>query len=752
MQQMYVPSKLYRHVYVVPVRRKLETGQIVYKFRFEEFVEYHEKRDRRVHKVASRRCLANLCNEELTESTVIVTLVGCDQYGIRVPPAELRKMLYFATLCLSDEGVEYVPLWTQSSGKSNTFYEVPAPVFEKLASRFDRSVDAEKFAAYIGLLFSEVTDSALTVVPAKWSEPQHGEDGNGIISPKLFGSRKTHQIRAVVLDLDRWPLLVGKGILTPVVALGDDECYLNDTQIKWAHESVAEDMPLFIAKTAVNDKPGKQSVSFEFVQLLKDVQEVWDVLKERTQEATLELLDLIREGNEVKLLRRLGSLSTNEDGQLLPADRNAISALRSNVPMCAELEQRLGRVFVRELAEKVFVSAGIFGRSYLAIQHDKLGARPMTWAEADAHPERVKCLAFRMPLTSDANVVPFSKALKNGLVHPDAMARMDGDSDGDRIVVIDDAEIVQLFIKHRIGFTVDHKPEKARNESPLAAERMFDLAVQAMADGVYMGALTMRAHNLLAEGKLGLAAWCGWLAQMSPMLLKWDIMIEGVPARAWMALEMDNGIGQAQWKEKQRDASKCNSPRELYNLGIRSPQSIIDWCWNWGIQAVRAWHKTNTLKPLVLPSVARLAWEANPGLEIGGREVRWRRALVAKWGKYWTENYGDRKMSHSALYQELEEIGEKASVAELAALLLWKPKPKETDTKPRTGFALKWHVMGTQWERVLGLRESVQAYLFGKDFEDTLEANVQATVRESLGPGYAERMDEPVLQDEESLW
>jgi hypothetical protein len=598
----------------------------------------------------------------------------------------------------SDELGDLVPLWTQSSGKSATFYLVPEPVFEKLASRFNRDTDAETFAACVGLLFSDVTSEPVVEVPAVWGKAEHGEDGNGTIARKLWG-RHTRQFRAVALDSEGWPILLGKGTLSPVKKLDrSGACYLNDSMIKWAHPNIDAGETILLARTVVDDRPIKIPVTWELIQLLKDVPEVHAILEKRTKEASAQLLRLVQAGNELELLKRLGQLKM-EDGELRPADRNVLSALRSNFPWCRELEERLGRIFVRELTEKIAVSGGLWGWGYLAIQHNQIGEKPCSWEEA-------KCFAFRLPLTSGANLVPFRRDPK-GKVHPEAMARMDGDSDGDRVVVISDPEIVNLVRNHRLGFVAPHKPKKERHHSPLTSERMRSLAVTVISDAPLMGCLTLRQHGLLTAGLLEEAAWAGWLAQMSPMLIKWQVQYQGRDIRRVMWDEVRKGLPNPHWREMQARAKEMNTPRDLVDLHIAEPESLIDRTWNWMIAAVQEWDRANPHKPLSLPSVAKAAWRVRKDLKIGGHALRWRIEVVRTWGRYWAEHYGE-PVDHSAIYRWAKEVGESATIDQLVAMLLWRP------TTGRSGFALKWAVMGTRWEDVLGYRPEVAAYVLNR--------------------------------------
>jgi hypothetical protein len=195
---------------------------------------------------------------------------------------------------------------------------------------------------------------------------------------------------------------------------------------------------------------------------------------------------------------------------------------------------------------------------------------------------------------------------------------------------------------------------------------------------------------------------------MSPMLIKWDITVDGRPARNVMWEEArKGGIDQIQWRTKRAQTSGFASPRELYHSGIRKPENLLDRTWNWMVQAVREWAKANPLKPLSLPSVARVAWHVRKDLIVGGHALRWRRMVVTTWGKYWAENYG-KEISHRPIYQWAEDVGKAATVDQLVGLLLWRP------ASGRTGFALKWHVLGPRWEEVLGYRPEVEAYLLDR--------------------------------------
>ena len=717
----YIPAVQISTKYVLPIVSTLPNGQTVFDYTVADYQAITGR------KIADKRCLACFCPALIGQVT-IVRLIDVDQHGKRLP-SELMAQALIVALHSFDE--PQVPLWTASSGKNGTYYCVPVPVFERLLDSLgiDRETGAEKFAAYIGLLFSDVSDAPVAAVPAMWDEPRHGEDGNAVISRALFGSR-TRQVRMLAVDDEGWPALLGKGILTPLAAMDGDPrgAYLNSTQVKVAHPDVNQSQYIYIVPTIVDDRPIRIPATWELIELLQDVPEVRKILKARTQDATNEVLDLLREGDRVKLLKRLGQLRLDDDGKLIQTDRNVLSALRANFPWCEELEKRLGRVFIDELARRIAPSGGVYAWSYLAVQHDKLGARPCSWEQAVS-------VAYRVPLTSVDNLVPFAKVLRNGLVHPDVMAAMEGDSDGDRINVISDPEIVELLKTRRLEFRAGHKPAKTRAQSPVSVDRQIDLAIQTREDLDGVGRLTMAMHTNLVAGQVEEAANAGWLAQLCPMLLKWQIVVDGLPARDVIRMALTKKAGTAQWRAKQREAKALESPRELYHLGIRSNQSLIDYTWNVMVRTVREWVKANPLQQLSLPTTARLAWTANPEMRIAGSDMRWRYDVVKTWGQYWAQwrDDGSPEISHKALYQTLEGLGEKASVSALVSLLLWRPQSEST------GFALKWHVLGRRWEDVLGLREEVKDWALAENIDRDLSACLSAAIRASLGLGYAER-------------
>ena len=714
-----VPVREYDHIYVV-ADPTCKVG-----FRLVEFNAFHKELGHRVSEdkayKLTKRCLANLCTPELTDNVTWITLV--------CPQSMLVQAALYA--CHNIKDGELKPLWTQSGGKNGTFAMVPLGVFDRLSRPFDQAKDAEVFAAYIGLLFSDVTADPVLRTPAVWGIAKHGEDGNGVVGLAEWGKR-AQQVRMLSIDDEGWPCLLGKGILQPVADWAGVS--LNDTMIKWASPEATE---IIIARTNVTDKPSKFPVTFLVTHLVEDCPEVRAFFKSMVQGSTKSLLSLITERNIPALLARLGAMNVS-GGKLLTAKRNALSALRSNLPWCIEAEARLGRVFVREIVERIAPSAGLFGWGYLAIQHDEYGRSGITLdvirKDIKANPYRmafwlaaIKSMAFRIPLMSAANIVCFKFVLSDGRVHPDVMAAMDGDSDGDKVVVVKDRQFIALMLGHAIILEVGAKPDPVRNQSPITAARQVDLAVQAVEDGAYVGILTMRAHVLLAAGRLQEAAECAWLAKIAPMLHKWDIPVGEIPARLACHLEASKQTGVALWKVQQRKAKKLDSLRDLVGLEIADPKSLQDRLWNWTIETVTVWAGENELAPLNLLSVARIAVKSHGGKAPSGQNHAWARNVVSVWGGYWEDHYDDPTgTSHSVIYKQVAAMGAAASPMEKVALLLWTPRREGS-----TGFALKWHAMGVTWEEVLGLRPAV-AEVVSKKVDDAALKMLCDAVAEAL--------------------
>ena len=172
----------------------------------------------------TKRCLANMV-AGLAAATTIVHIPDVTPKGERLDMSEWMEAFWFAC------GEFGVPMWTQSGLKAKTFYFVRQEMFKKLASKWNIAKDGPKFAAYGGLLFSEMdSDSeALEVELKSIAKPSNGEDGNCVVNPDVWGL-KACQFRLVRLDgRDGLPIALGKGIGVPVK--GTKSIKLNSTHV-----------------------------------------------------------------------------------------------------------------------------------------------------------------------------------------------------------------------------------------------------------------------------------------------------------------------------------------------------------------------------------------------------------------------------------------------------------------------------------------------------------------------------------------
>ncbi len=145
------------------------------------------------------------------------------------------------------------------------FYFISEEMFEKLIGKWDRAKDGPKFAAYVGLLFSEMDRREPIVSNIQVAQASDGQDGNCAVDPDVWGDASC-QFRAMQLDGDGLPVALGKGICTSVKDAQGIQ--LNDSQIKW-------------------------SGSGKFVILRnKDASQVHQVLARRAKDAVAELLSL----------------------------------------------------------------------------------------------------------------------------------------------------------------------------------------------------------------------------------------------------------------------------------------------------------------------------------------------------------------------------------------------------------------------------------------------------------------------------
>ncbi len=374
----------YKQVEVVAVRKETVIG---------DFVEFSaEKRGtvlsaergniRLIQRATTKRfCLANMV-KGLPEATTIVHIPDRSIKGEELDSTEWQNAFWWACDRYG------VPTWTQSSIKSLTFYFIAEKMFDKLASKWNLAEDGAKFSSYIGLLFSEMTgDEPLVVEITKIAACDDGQDGNCAVSTRMYGN-KTTQFRALKIDeRDGMPLGLGKGIMSPVMGASDVPA-LNDSQIKWGKAGKY----IILKNNNVNSDKRPIYISAEPVLMLKDAPEVRTFLADRTRKAVAEYVSLLSPENKPALLRRLGGLRLNESGELESSKRAVIEALRSDMPWCREIEERISRFAIRDIVDHIIPSGGIRGWGSVMVISDEHGTANCDWKDA-------KCFAIRVPVT-----------------------------------------------------------------------------------------------------------------------------------------------------------------------------------------------------------------------------------------------------------------------------------------------------------------------------------------------------------------
>ena len=132
-----------------------------------------------------KNCAANYV-PGLVDATTIVHIPTKDSCGEAIP-SERWNALFLQAAALYG-----VPMWTQSSIKSTTFYFVKEEMWEQLANEYDRNTMGHRFAAYSGLLFSEMTDEKPLAFDVDEIKPEgeenDGVDGNCLVDKAIWGS------------------------------------------------------------------------------------------------------------------------------------------------------------------------------------------------------------------------------------------------------------------------------------------------------------------------------------------------------------------------------------------------------------------------------------------------------------------------------------------------------------------------------------------------------------------------------------
>jgi hypothetical protein len=644
----------------------------------------------------TKRCLANHV-PGLREATTIVHIPDVDMHGKQLDRAQWEQAFWFAC---DKYGV---PLWTQSSIKHNTFYFIERPMFDRLTSKWNLAEDGPKFAAYIGLLFSETDEcepmrfTLKSVCPAP-----DGKDGSCNVGAEWWPFAGTKQIRGMILPQDGIPEGYIKGIVVPVE--GDFEPELNNNQVKYGVAGA-------VVMLTNDEEPGytrKMWASAEISVFLKDNKEVRNFAAGRVRRIVRDYLNDLTEDGIPRLLKRLGGLKLNTAGELADSLRAVIDALRANIPWCREIEERVTRFAIREICEHIIPSLGIEAWFSTMVISDEFGVQACALEDA-------RCFAFRIPVTGANAIIPLPKNPyvrgKGMVVHSSVAKLASGDDDNDKLNLVTDREAVEL-IKRNLDTRIvsGMKPEKSKAKHELTPRFMEDAAINQVSNAWMVGALTIAGWKMIQAGDVDMASKMLDLANIEPMTYKHSVVIDGQPFAEYASgkygqIREELKAITLHWRDRGVESAGWSSIRQLASSEITDPASHLDWAWNAAVDAAKSWAAKNELRPLSLSAVSRVAF-AERRIALGGSDLRAARGIIAEWGEYWAEIRRNKALQgdHSRIYKRACEWGKTASPTEIAALLVWRPMNPES-----TGFSLKWHAVfaAGRGAEVLGLRPSV---------------------------------------------
>jgi hypothetical protein len=625
----------------------------------------------------------------LDEFSIIVSVPDMALDGTKLTYEERAQALYQG---LRQGGYRYVPMPTQSGLKEGNIFAVRQDAFNDIASVWDLDKDGPKISVYGGLIASD-TRFSTTSFHVKVRAALNGRDGNCEMRKLPLGWGKlTTQFRAMVLGapitakpvLKLVPHAFTKGTIVELAG-ADEAPELNDSQVKMSAfgSPVGFQGDFLIAPCDTTAKLRKVWASCEPILMLRHTPAVEAFLTARTYKEVSELLSLLNADKRGELADRLGELGLNADGTLRPAFRAIGDLIRSNVPNCAEVEDRITRFLVREVTQHVIVSGGIWMHESLLIVNDSVGAKVVEWSEDAWKMGQIKAVCRRLPTNMPGNIVFLDKDpyVKNkGMVVTSAVAALlCGDADGDYVAVSTDPEVVVLFgenLNREINGN-PYKPAKSRRVGPLTADAMEDFVVDQWAHVWWFGALTTMSWKLIEAGLFDLAAKIAWLAQASPMAMKFDVLVDGeslesVISREYGALRDECKEMHLQWHDAQDEATKWKSPRQLGMAAIEKPTSLLDACWNAGVKAAQDWGSANPKIALSMTSMKRLCFEA--GNKPTSSEWAEFRALKDFWGEYWTpimKSGGPKPgQDHSYIYGKALDWARNASRGALACVLM----------------------------------------------------------------------------------
>jgi hypothetical protein len=665
----------------------------------------------------TKNCIANQV-PGLRQATTIVHIPTIDVNGERLD-AERWNALFMQACAIYG-----VPIWTQSSIKHTTFYMVEHSMFNCLADAWNREDMGHRFAAYAGLMFSEITDIeplefTITEVLGEGAE-NDGVDGNCLVSKDIWGntsmqfrgwrwSKKLYTWKdpnTGIVYRFHVPVAYVKGMGYPVSYVKGMQ--LNTSQIKMG---AAAGKYYILRNKSLNGRLTRQWISAEPIILLKNNRTVRRFLMRRVMNEVTKLLSYLTEERRTDLLFMLQGL-TIEDDELQPALQAVIDMLRSNMPWCAEMEERLTRFMMRLIVRKIVPSGGIYGWAAPLIISEGYGVAPCSWDEA-------VCFAIRIPTTGAPAIVPLPKdPYKQNLGHvvtAEVALLVSGDGDGDLLVLVYDGHLVDLFRKHLNRALVGGlKPVKRKIVSDLSTEILQDVAMHQVSNAWMVGTLTTKAWALIEARKFKAASVFLEAANIEPMTYKHHITFSGKDFHQYvydLLGKYKDFEWELVWRDKIQESEDWQSIREMSNHMIVKPKGLIGFLWNAGVAAVGKWNRKYPMQQLSLSKLQRVIF-ADTGRSIPGAVWRKVRSLVEKWGLFWTNSIdADGRViatddAVDKLYAEVRQWGKEATTLELAALMSWRPKQGD-------GFALKMNVVfaNGRGPELLGYHPDVEAYI-----------------------------------------
>jgi len=731
-------------------------------FALREGIPYSEDEDSKWAKTVQYKtekyCLANIL-PWLEGHVTIVHIPDFDVNGVRIPIDIIARLIRLASR-------QYGRILATPSGYTAGSYEfVHEPEFNRMVKYMDKEHDVYDVLNYLSRAFTDISkDGLFQHDQASVPEATDGRDGNIPCDPAVsstpndwvVGKDGNMHLRANLVQDSGWAInrqhdirAVEKGVIRPETSLlGTGQCEFDTNQVKIGKNH--KNLHWFVGKHRWNDgSKHKQYISCEPTLLLQNNRAVRGLLSWWTYKEVLEILQLLTAKNRVALLERLGGLKLNKDGELEESQRAAIDALRSDIPWCYELEQRLALFCVRLLIKHVIPSGGVWGWASVAYQSEEYGVdlvdrldpkfANMTARQVIGH--FVKAMAIRVPTNGFIACVflesdPYRRG-KGHVVKPRVMKNASGDSDADNLVVITDPVKLRLFWKWLDPrYNAGTKPEKDRRTGPIEPSIMIDHAIRQRKNAWGVGTATEYSWKLGQAGHFEASSVFADLANQLPMDRKYKVQFGDNKDDIMTYLsdlinewrEVLDGIT-LQWHDNQQKVLKEFQQKGLKERVtvrdlakpewlIAHPNSHLDACWNGGIKGFMEWADTNKLDYLSISQTAYTVFGDGPE-HVGGVAARQKWEAITKWGKYWSENSRKDengktvfvKKDHGPFLRSIVALGEVAEVDATRSMATWIPQTGVND-----GFGCKWYfIFGAgRGVETFGMHPEVEAHYIDK--------------------------------------